>query len=268
MTPCFWSSFFYEFTPEEAIDLFASRQWAELELSDEHGRALLNRGLPATVGANFKTYAADRGISFPQGHLWLNCDITAPNHEEIVTQLKLWLDLFLALDIKAAVIHPGGKAMRDAGASESAVFEQQVKTLGSLVTHVRGTKLSLCLENCKCGIEELLPLVEAVGTDHLGICLDTGHLNRIKADQGEFIRRAGTLLRALHINDNNGVDDQHLFPYGSGKVKWEDVVSALKEIQYPHALNLEVGGERHCPHPLRLAKLDYAKRLLEVMISG
>jgi len=267
MRPCFWTSFFVDYTPEEAIDFFSKKEWFELELSDEHGRALLDRGDPVETGRAFLNYANDKGVTFPQGHLWLRCDIAAPNHKEVVDQLKQWLDLFLALEIEAAVIHPGGRTMRKEGYSESAVLAQQVKTLNSLASHIHGSGLRLCLENCSRDIDELLTIIEAVGSTHMGICLDTGHLNKIDGDQGTFIHRAGSLLKALHIADNDGSSDQHLLPYGMGTVPWNEVIGALKEIQYPYALNLEVPGERRCPLPIRLTKLDFAKRLLEFMLS-
>lgn len=267
MRPCFWTSYFIDHSPEEAIELFAMKGWSELEISDEHAKTLLDRGDPVKVGAKFKEYLSDKGVTVPQGHLWLNCDLAAPDESEVISHLKKWLDLFLTLGVRAAVIHPGGRIMRSEGAPEEDIFKQQVKILECLVAHIRGSDMSICLENCSSDIDQLLPIIEAVGADHTGICLDTGHLHRIHADQSAFIHRAGTLLKALHINDNDGSSDQHLLPYGSGTLSWEEVINALKEIQYPHMVNLEVPGERRCPLPVRLAKLDYAKRLLEWMIN-
>ena len=39
--------------------------------------------------------------------------------------------------------------------------------------------------------------------------LDTGHANISGIDQVEFIRKAGTQIKALHIADNEGTSDQH-----------------------------------------------------------
>ena len=271
MIPAIWTSYFMELAPEAMVDTFAEAGWQQLELSDEHARVLLERGDPAAVGEGFKRYATDHGVAFPQGHLWLACDIAAPDQQPVIDGLRSWLDLFVALHVHAAVLHPGGKALLEQGCTAEALFEARVKALSALTEHVAGTCVTLCLENIPSMAPEaydLCALIEAVGGDHVGICLDTGHLNLASRDQQGFIRQAGGLLKALHIADNDTSSDQHLMPYGGGTVPWGEVVSALREIGYSGLFNLEIPGERNGPMPVKLAKLDYAKTLLAHLLGA
>src|SRR5690554_5774367 len=92
-----WSSYFIDLSPEDMVVQFSAKGWLESELSDEHGKMLLDRGEPARVGQQFRTYAQDHGVTFPQGHLWLMCDILGEDQPEILDQLKKWLDLYHAI---------------------------------------------------------------------------------------------------------------------------------------------------------------------------
>jgi sugar phosphate isomerase/epimerase len=269
MRPAIWTSYLVEFSPEQAVVTFAEKEWRELELSDEHARMLLDRGRPAAVGAEFRQFAADYGVSFPQGHLWLTCDIASSNQSEVVSELKQWLDLFLAVGVEASVLHPGGQELLDQGCDADALFDARVRALSALTNHLAGTGMTICLENIPIAntAEELCHLVDGVSDMHLGICLDTGHLHMGNGDQAAFIRRAAPHLKALHIADNDGSSDQHLLPYGHGTIRWEDVVSALKDVGYSGLFNLEVSGERRCPIRARLAKLDYTSALLSFMLD-
>ena len=82
------------------------------------------------------------------------------------------------------------------------------------------------------------------------------------------IREAGPLLQALHLHDNDGSGDQHLMPYGAGKIDWKDVFSALKEVGYRGLYNWEIPGERRGPVEVRLAKLDYLRTAWPAISSG
>lgn len=264
-----WTSYFIDFTPEEAVRHFASRNWDELEFSTEHSAALLKRGEPGKVGKEFKAYCSDLGVSCPQGHLWLQSDIAATNQDEVLDILKRWLDLYMAIGIKAAVVHPGGAEMEKKGSSPEAVLEAQTQALRTLAGHARGT-ITLCIENVirPDEITRLLTIIKACGCDGLGICLDTGHLNMFEKNPGAFIRAAGPLLKAIHLADNNGTADQHLMPYGFGTVRWDEVGPALKEIGFSGPFNFEIPGEIRCPLAVRLAKLDFLKAILPTLIAG
>ena len=265
-----WTSYLVELSPEDMACAFAAKGWRHLELSDEHARALLERGDPSSAGRRFREFASGHGVGFPQGHLWLHVDVTADNHNETIDALRRWLDLFLALEIRAAVIHPGGNDLKKAGVDPEIIMARRVRAFRALTAHVRGTPLRLCLENTPAAnsVDELLAILEAVGGPHLAICLDTGHLHMADGDQPDFIRRAGALLQALHIADNEGQSDQHLMPYGRGTIRWPPLISALKEIGYDGLFNLEIPGENRCPMPVRLAKLDYIKTMVGMMLDG
>ncbi len=269
MIPGVWTQYFRSASPEEMVELFASKQWFYLELSSEHGEELLSRGQPEKTGHDFASFAQERGVHFPQGHLWLTVDICAENQAEAIDDLKRWLDLFVAVGVKSGVLHPGGNQMRRDQQSPVAVLDGQTQALGSLCRHLEGTDFTLCLENVPGTpqVEQLLEIIAVVDSQHLGICLDTGHLNMAGGDQAHFLRHAGGLLKAMHLADNQGKTDQHLMPYGKGTVDWSAVMGGLKDLRYQGLLNLEIPGESRAPLPVLLAKLDYLQALMRYLVE-
>ncbi|MBM4042838.1 MAG: sugar phosphate isomerase/epimerase [Planctomycetes bacterium] len=251
-----WTSFFIDLSPEDALREQAAAGWRFAELSDEHSKALLERGDPAHTGAAFRRFIADLGVSMPQGHLWLTVDIapaSEPARREAIEGLRRWLDLYTALGIHAAVIHPGGAKHQDPAAR----LDEQLRSLAELAAHARGSGLVLCLENCSSGLA-LQPLLAATSPAEVGVCLDTGHLNLTPESQGDFIRFCGSRLKALHLAENDKSGDQHNFPYArGGSVPWPEVASALADVAYDGLLNFEVPGENRCPLPVRRLKLAY-----------
>ena len=265
-----WTSYLIDDAPEDMVETFGASGWYHLELSTEHGEMLLERGDAPVTGKTYKTFAEECGVSFPQGHLWLTADITADDRGATIDRLRTWLDLYVAVGVRAAVLHPSGvpaaKETRPAGE----VLDRQVAALITLTGHLEGTDTAICLENVSAAPQasDLLAIIEAVGSPHLAICLDTGHLHMADADQPAFIRAAGAHLKALHIADNEGKSDQHMMPYGRGSVEWPAVVHELKQLPYEALFNLEIPGENRAPRAVRLAKLDYLKELLRLLLES
>jgi sugar phosphate isomerase/epimerase len=270
MKPSVWSSYFIDLSPEEMVKAFSSKRWVCSELSDEHAAMLLERGKPEVVGKQFKSFAYENNFSFPQGHLWLRCDIEAPNQTEVVDKLKEWLELFHAVGIHNAVLHPGSTKKNDVKNEADRALEVRVRALRELSDFIKGTDMTICLENIFGTVPEcddLLEIIEAASCSNIGICLDTGHLNICSGDQAGFIKKAGKYLKALHIADNEGKYDQHLMPFGRGTVNWGETIAALKKNNYESLFNYEIPGENRCPLPVRLAKLDYLKDITEIMLK-
>ena len=262
-----WTSFFIELSPEDCLVELAQAGWHHTELSDEHSLALLERGEPGAVGKAYRRVADDCGVAVTQGHLWLVVDI-APADEakrgQVVDRLKQWLDLYLAIGIRAAVIHPGGGEHSDPAAR----LDTQLRTLGALADHIRGSDLVICLENCSSG-DALKPILAQADPAHVGVCLDTGHLNLTDESQADFIRSCGPRLQALHLAENDKSGDQHNMPYARGGcVPWADIAAALDEVGYPGLRNFEVPGENRCPIPVRRLKLAYLKGLAAWIFTG
>jgi len=262
-----WTSFFVDLSPEDALGELAHAGWRSAELSDEHSKALLERGGPHSVGEAFRRFADECGVAVTQGHLWLTVDI-APADEtrrrRAIEGLKRWLDLYLAIGIPAAVLHPGGDGHRD----DAARLGEQLRSLAQLTEHIRGTRLVICLENCDSG-DALKPILAQTDPAHVGVCLDTGHLNLTSESQGDFIRFCGPRLRALHLAENDKSGDQHTLPYARGGcVPWEEIATALDDIAYAGLLNFEVPGENRCPLSVRRMKLAYLKELATWIFSG
>lgn len=268
-----WTSYYVDLPPEEMVDAFAEAGYTAAEFSDEHGFVLLERaarcGKTATeVGNELKAYADSKGVSFPQGHLYLSVDLCADNAVEILTE---WLDLYVALGIRSAVLHTSGG--RNLTPEER--FDRWVKALIPLTDHLKGTDMSIALENVGSNptVEGLNRIIDIVGEEHLGICLDTGHFHLACAkgaadySQSEFIRRAGKRLIALHIADNDTSRDQHLMPFGGGTVNWQDVMQGLREVGYDRLFNYEIPGERKASLKVRRAKLDYIRAITEELFS-
>lgn len=74
-------------------------------------------------------------------------------------------------------------------------------------------------------------------------CMDTGHTNKAVRfgfpSSADGIRLLGSSLKCLHLNDNDGMTDQHKPPM-SGNLNWNDILDALDEIGYDGIYNMEL----------------------------
>jgi len=268
-----WSDYFNFLTIEESIEKLSAFGFGYTELSINHANTLLERGgKPEETGLKLKSFIQDKGFSIPQGHLSFQkglCDLTA------IDDLKREIDLFLGVGIQNAVIHANGGGNLD----DQKRFEGRVHALTELAAYIKGTPLRLCLENLGSvpethTVERIRKFIDAVGSDQLKICLDTGHLHLVNGrgqaelSQGDFIRQAGKDLCAMHITNNSGGGDDHLMPFSSRfGVDWKDVISALNEIEYDGLFNLEILGENKAPMPILEAKLAYIAQMVRYMTS-
>ena len=251
-----WSQFYNTKEPEDAILQFEIDGITHIELSSEHSISLLERdGAPYEIGRRFAEFCEQRGITVGQAHMIFPSNIvTDPDICAILVRQSELLD---GMGVSYGVLH--GDPMTGCDIPYSEKLERNIEALKRLVSLTAHTKIKFCLENLKGifdGIDDILYAIERVGSDKLCVCLDTGHLNITKTStQREFILKAGKLLKALHIADNEGVEDQHIIPYGRGNVDFIEVARALNEVEYSGIFNYEIGGDSgKCPIPVKHVK--------------
>jgi sugar phosphate isomerase/epimerase len=97
-------------------------------------------------------------------------------------------------------------------------------------------------------------LREATSLPDLGLALDVGHVpctERISA--GDAIRRHGSALRTVHLDDTRGGVHEHL-QIGDGELDWPDVMRALKEVRFTGIASVELSRHSHAaPEAARVA---------------
>jgi sugar phosphate isomerase/epimerase len=114
---------------------------------------------------------------------------------------------------------------------------------------------------------ELIDLVDTFNHPLLGICWDTGHAHIQRLEQAAALKAIGKRLKATHIQDNNGEQDQHLLPF-HGTIDWQSVVTALREIGYEGDFVYEVHNfVRPLPDRLRDAVLRYAVEIGRFLLN-
>lgn len=81
--------------------------------------------------------------------------------------------------------------------------------------------------------EECQAYIDAVGSSHVKIMLDTFHMNIEEDNIGAAIRRAGPDLCHLHLGEQN-----RKVP-GKGSLPWQEIGQALRDINYQGAAVME-----------------------------
>jgi sugar phosphate isomerase/epimerase len=89
--------------------------------------------------------------------------------------------------------------------------------------------------------ERLLMFLELTHLN-LNVCFDTGHAHMHEGVVPAY-RRLKSRIRSIHVHDNNGKEDQHLYPLLSaeGTINWSQAMQALRSQpnQYPLLLELK-----------------------------
>ena len=223
----------------------------------------------------------DLGMNVQQFHSQFSLAAdTEPNRAASTEQNIRSIDLAAELGAKALVLHIAGRHDSCRGITDQAIFEANVKTLTAMAEHSENTPVRLAVENLMtdtnrygCRIAELKELIAAVGSDRIGICLDTGHANVDGLDVPEAVRECGSQLIAVHIQETCRGNDLHVFPFslrqGKSTMDWFRIFDAFAEIGYPNPLIGECAN--NCGElPLGLADryLEAHKNLIEAVLRG
>ena len=86
--------------------------------------------------------------------------------------------------------------------------------------------------------DHLVLILELGHLDSVRVCLDLGHAH-IAPGVNESIGALGKRIATLHVHDNHGVKDEHLFP-GEGTIDWTAATEALRALPESPAAVLEV----------------------------
>jgi sugar phosphate isomerase/epimerase len=152
------------------------------------------------------------------------------------------------LGCKYFVIHP----IMPFGIEDVKIGKQQetrdlnIAFFTELVAFAKQYGVTICLENMPmrhfsmATPEQILEFVERFHEENFKICLDTGHVAVFpNLSIGDEVRRLGDYIKVLHIHDNMGNRDAHLYP-GRGILDWPGFVRALEDIGFDGVLSLEI----------------------------
>lgn len=88
--------------------------------------------------------------------------------------------------------------------------------------------------------KDFLETIELLNPKWFTCCVDIGHAEMMSGMSAkELIKTLGSHVGALHIHDNDKYLDRHMIPF-SGKINFDEVTDALKEINYKGDVTLEV----------------------------
>lgn len=91
-------------------------------------------------------------------------------------------------------------------------------------------------------VEEQIAIIDDLNDPAVGATWDFGHAELVYRDQVPALRKLGHRLRATHVQENYGADDDHYVPFVRGETPWEELMPLLKEIGYGGDFTYEIHG--------------------------
>ena len=174
------------------------------------------------------------------------------------------IDAAVILGVKHAVLHPNASTVPLKSFDEAAQYDAVMRHLAPYAEHAARVGLSVAVENMRVihGMrlsrrygqtpEDICKLADALG---FGVCWDFGHANISGVKQSEGLAYVGKRLKVVHINDNTGVDDDHIAPF-MGNVDWKDAMHGLALCGFDGLLNYEITTKGQ-PAATRVALTKY-----------
>ena len=251
-TGVFWNEY-----GEKCIDKLAQIGYDALDFSmysDGHKRLDIFNESANTIEKYFnsiKKRAEENGVAIVQAHSSFPIDFdTDEEGKKVIDKLLPELDACLILGAPYVVIHPSRKLNGLGNFAEG--LENYGKIITAVNEHIKGTNLQVCVENIPiynkykyCRVQgactrasDLEIYAQKFG---VGVCLDTGHAHLVGENPAYVARKLGQNLKIMHLNDNYGIDDDHIMPY-TGGINWSRLALALKEIGYKGDYCAEIDG--------------------------
>lgn len=148
--------------------------------------------------------------------------------------------IHMAAELGAATVVTHIPMLPD-GATNSPECDRVRLSLDELAPTLRKTGIRLSFENMPDdNFEFIRQLLAEYPEDIAGICYDCGHGNMGKGLGLHYMESLKHRLIAVHLHDNDGVQDLHQNPF-TGTVKWGELARMIKTSGYKRCVNLESG---------------------------
>ena len=194
--------------------------------------------------------------------------------EDFKNRVHRAIDASAFLGIEYAVLHPNAANMPMRSYDPKAQYDAVMNLLAPFAEHASRVGLNLVLENMRVvpGLmhvhrfgqspDEICDVADALG---MGICWDFGHANISGLKQSEALAYVGKRLKVIHINDNGGIEDEHILPF-TGNVDWRDAMHGLALADYNGLFNFELTLTR-VPAAMRKAYTAYVIAAAQELMS-
>jgi sugar phosphate isomerase/epimerase len=100
--------------------------------------------------------------------------------------------------------------------------------------------------------DEMMDLIETIGSKHLSACIDVGHLNSEYLPIEDTIWKMRRVIGNIHVDDMLEHKHFHLIP-GHGTINWDRCFTMLEKIGYSGSVLLEI-------YPYALDPIDPLKK--------
>jgi sugar phosphate isomerase/epimerase len=178
-------------------------------------------------------------------------DITEPvksKRMKMVDEIKRALEISETVPFRYFIQHLGTKNTEFNDRAVDAAFS----SLEEIVLFARQRGVEVLIENTPnelSSAERLLMFFELTHLN-LNVCFDLGHAHMNEGIENAY-RRLQSRIRAIHVHDNNGREDQHLYPLlaKDGTIDWVRAMQLLRSRpnQYPLLLELKEVPEMGSP---------------------
>lgn len=220
-----------------------------------------------------KKYCDENGIFFNQSHAPFSFNWANPEICEKVAKPRIEQSIEISgmMGVRVAIVHP--LHWFPFKGFEKEAREMNLAYYRGLIPVARNAGVKIGFENMwqkevkrKCISDDvgsraadLASYIDEIDSEWVTACLDLGHVSLIGEEAEDAIRLLGhDRLGALHVHDNSYTGDDHLLP-GQGKMNWDAIMAALKEIDYTGDFTYEADGF------LRNWKNDYIPQAVKFM---
>lgn len=227
-----------------------------------------------------KNTAEQCGIEFSQAHssFYNFCDPNAPNKEFMDQMVMRSMEAAGILGVKWVVIHAGTDFE-----SARLVYDSKRKNIEYLkpvIEYAARHNVGVAIENLwelsisphrryTTTAEELVELVDDLSQEYsnVGICWDFEHANIMKQSQTACLDLIGDRLKATHVSDNTGINNDHILPF-NGNTDWYEIMTLLKRLGYKGDFTYEAHQcTNRLPDELLLPLLKYSVAVGDYLLS-
>jgi sugar phosphate isomerase/epimerase len=238
----------------KTIEIFAARH--HFDYNDRSAvRDIANwfrsTGVAATL--HQPLYLSDRGSGQWSRHVAPNINLIDPDKSHRITamdEVKRALESAEQVPISACVLHLGHKG----DPWDARALENSLTAIEHLKAFAHPLGVRLLIENLQNEIttpEHILEILRVGHFDRVGVCLDIGHAHLSRPENNAGIDEAFELLKPrvaqLHLHDNHGTKDDHLWPGsdspGSLNIDWQNVARHIATLSPDTPGILEIAHE-------------------------